>query len=323
MLKELTLKNLALKNLALKKHLGIVLGLWAISWAVAGATAEAKVQVSVTGRLSTANFYLAIGSRVRINFGPNRANVDGLFLGRVVESDGRSDEYLFLDLGRTRAYLVDRTNTQFSSPVRKPQPLLRPIEQWGETCGAYAMTHFWQQYALAGLRGNENLAAMMASERSRTRFLEQNVSQYYLSEPAEIQEVMQAHGKTFGVKCQTKTFSIGSLAADYVWRHVTLGTPVILEFLLGPDMLTSTYETVDFEKPGPIDSRLWIPRKKGQKSYGGHAIVAAAGFKAKGRRKVLVIDSNWEEPRIWDIDRYLGDRVAMKGTAFTTCGVNR
>lgn len=285
--------------------------------------AEAKVKISVTGRLSTPRFGLGIGSKVRLNFGSGRADADGLFLGRVVEANGRSDEFLFLDVQKTRAYLIDRSNTQFSQSPGRTQVILRGMDQWGSTCGAFAMTHFWQQYALVGLPGNENLAIMMSSERDRTKFLEENVSRYYLSRPVEIQSVMATHGKKFGATCRTKSFSVGSVAADFVWKYAKAGIPVIIEFYIGPNMLNSSYETVDFEKPGTIDSRLWVPRKRGERNAGGHAIVAAAGFVSKGNRKVLIIDSDWDQPRIWDIDRYLGERVAIKSMAFTVCGSAR
>jgi hypothetical protein len=301
-----------------RKKWGI--GLWAVTLSLLGLAAEAKVQVSVTARVSTERFALGVGTRVRLNFGAGRADADGLFLGRVVEADGHSDEYLFLDLQKTRAYLVDRTNTQFSQGPGRTQTVLRPIAQWGPTCGAYALTHFWQQYTLSGLPGNEELASMMASERGRTRFLEENLSHYYLSRKVQIGTIMKSHGKKFGVSCRTRNFKVGSIAADFLWRNTKAGIPVIMEYDIGPGMLTSTYETVDFEKPGMIDSRLWIPRRKGERSAGGHAIVAAAAFTAKGNRKILVIDSDWDQPRIWDIDRYLNEKVAIEEMGFTTCG---
>jgi hypothetical protein len=60
-------------------------------------------------------------------------------------------------------------------------------------------------------------------------------------------------------------------------------------------MVTSTYEN--------------LPHKVGQRANNGHAIVAASAFVAKGRRKVLELDSDWSEPRVWDLDKYLGSKT--------------
>ncbi|MBS1958325.1 MAG: hypothetical protein JST80_02530 [Bdellovibrionales bacterium] len=299
------------------KHLITVM--FAVAALIQG-TAEAKVQVSLIKRVSTDKFSFGVGSGVRINFGSSRAAVDGIFLGRVVEADGHSDEYLFLDTQKTRAYLVDRSNTVFVQNPGKPQTVLRPMDQYGGTCAAFAFTHYWQQYFLGLNPGNETLQTMMSSERERTKFLEENVSHYYLGRPIEIATIMKQYGKRFGASCKTVKFTAGSVAADFVYNYAKAGIPVLIDFNIGPNMLTSTYETVDFEKPGSIDSRLWIPRKTGERNSGGHAVVAAAGFTAHGRRKLIMIDSDWDQPRIWDIDRYLGERTAIKEMGFTVCG---
>ena len=68
-----------------------------------------------------------------------------------------------------------------------------------------------------------------------------------------------------------------------------------------------------------MDTRLWIPRKIGERNGGGHAIVAAAAFTSMGRRKVLVLDSNWSEPRVWDLDKYLGQKAAISEMVFHHC----
>jgi hypothetical protein len=288
---------------------------WASTWE----QASAPVQIELQARVRLDRFELGVGSRVKLVFSSQRGPVDGIFLGRVVESNGRGDEMLILDLQKTRAYLIDRVNARFSGRAGRAQLILRPMDQQGQTCAAYAFTHYWQQYALAGFPRNESLSEMMASERSRTKFLEENISRYYLDRSISVASVMKRLGVRFGAVCKTHQFASGSMAADFVYRHSKAGIPVLIDFFLGPNMVTSTYETVDFEKPGTIDSRLWVPRRKGEGVFSGHAIVSAAAFEARGRRKLLVIDSNWDQPRIWDVDRYLSDRTAAKEIGFTVC----
>lgn len=282
-------------------------------------TVQAQVQIQIEKRIRLGNVALGVGSHVKMQFTSKRATADGLFLGRVVESDGQSDELLFLDTHKTRAYLIDRTQVRFAPQAGKMQVVLRPMPQQGNSCAAYAFTHFWQQFALAGVGGNMDLAAMMSSERTRLQFFEENMSRYYLDNRINVVSIMKDFGKRFGVRCQTKVFSNGDLAADFIFENSRQGYPVLIDFFIGPNMVTSTYETVDFEKPGPVDSRLWVPRRRGERNSGGHMIVAAAAFEVRGRRKVVVVDSNWDQPRIWDVDRYLGGKTAVKEMTFSTC----
>jgi hypothetical protein len=92
-----------------------------------------------------------------------------------------------------------------------------------------------------------------------------------------------------------------------------------MEFWIGQKMLRSSYELMDFETQVEKDTRLWIPRRIGVRNGGGHAIVAAAAFTSKGRKKVLVLDSNWTEPRVWDLETYLGPETKISEMIFHNC----
>src|SRR5690606_2686701 len=127
-------------------------------------------------------------------------------------------------------------------------------------------------------------------------FLEESISRYYLGRSPDLKPIMKTFGERFGFKCKEKIFDDSKQAVEFVFSETLLARPVIMEFNIGKDMITSTYELEDFETKVEMDPRLWIPRKTGQRNSGGHAIVAAAAFMSKGRKKVLILDSNWTEP---------------------------
>jgi hypothetical protein len=62
-----------------------------------------------------------------------------------------------------------------------------------------------------------------------------------------------------------------------------------------------------------------VPRKTGERSGGGHSIVAASFFMLGDRPEVIVVDSDWSEPRIWDLNDYLDARTAIQEVEFISC----
>jgi hypothetical protein len=242
-----------------------------------------------------------------------------MFMGRMVKHNGVATDYLFLDLQKTRVYMVDTRNTKFSSSPGRTQPVVKPLDQYGGTCAAFAITHFWKQMYWAGYHGNAAFGQASTTEEGRTKLLEETISRYYMDHRVTMNSVMTNYGKRFGFNCKRMTFMTGSDAADFIYKKAVQGKPVLMEFDIGPNMTESTYEVVDYENPATPDPRLWIPRKVGMKNAGGHAIVAAAAFSVFGRKKIVVLDSDWTEPRIWDAERYLGAKTAMKTMGFYSC----
>ena len=97
------------------------------------------------------------------------------------------------------------------------------------------------------------------------------------------------------------------------------GKPLLIDFNIGPDMVSSTYEVKDYENPTSVDPRLWVPRQIGQRNAGGHVIVAAGSFISKGKKKLLILDSDWAEPRVWDLERYVARKSAYKEIGVHSC----
>lgn len=276
-----------------------------------------EVRVRVIDPVKQAGHKLGVGSRVELTYKTKNEIKPAVFLGRMVDQNNKNIEFLFLDEKKTRITMIDPQNLE---GFRKSdaQPIIRPIDQKGSTCLAYAVFHYWNHMYATGFSKPE-LEATMSSDRERMRFLEETIDIYYIQNRTNITNLMKHFGKRFGFKCKNTLFKNPKDAVDFIFNKTLEGQPVLIDFNISKDMLTSTYEVTDFEKPFSADPRLWLPRKVGQRMTSGHALVAAAAFKANGRKKVLVLDSDWTEPRVWDLDKYLGKKAAVKEMNFHTC----
>jgi hypothetical protein len=263
---------------------------------------------------------LLIGSKVEMSGEGKKTITSAQFLGRMVMQDGRSEEFLILDESQKRVLLVDYKNIQMKSGKTKSQAILSPIDQVGGTCAAYAFMHFWQQMYWSGFKGTKDFDFMMRDERERLKLFEESLGRYYLDRRVTANSLMTSYGKRFGFKCKSYKFSDAKKAADYIFEKTSEGKPVVIEFDIGgEDMVESDYVLQDYESRKKLDPRLWIPQAKGQKLSSGHSIVGAAGFVSKGKRKILVLDSNWTEPRVWDLDSYVGNKTIMETMGFYSC----
>jgi hypothetical protein len=277
-----------------------------------------EVEVKVISVSKHKNFQVGIGSKVELQF-PGRDVVrDALFLGRMVDQDLKDLEFLFLDQKLNRVYMVNPENLRGIRKSRT-QAIISPIDQMGSTCTAYGFFHFWNQTFVSKLESKEELSEVMSSDRRRMQYLEEIIDIYYIQNRTNITTLLKRDGERFGFKCKNNLFKDSRQAADFVFLKASEGFPVMIDFNIASRMVTSTYELTDYESPLSRDSRLWIPRKVGQRITSGHVIVVAGAFVSRGRQKLLVLDSNWVEPRIWDVERYLKRKAAVKEMGFHTC----
>jgi hypothetical protein len=130
---------------------------------------------------------------------------------------------------------------------------------------------------------------------------------------------MKRYGDRFGLKCKNNPQKDSLAAAEFLFAKASQGKPILIDFNIGADMVASDYEVTDYETPLSRDPWLWIPRKVGERNKGGHVIVAAGAFLSKGKKKLLVLDSNWSEPRVWDLQKYVASKASVKEMGFHTC----
>jgi hypothetical protein len=216
-----------------------------------------------------------------------------------------------------KVYLVDETAlTEVPTGLERVQKLMHPIDQEGGTCAAFAMYHMTMQLEKDGL------VKLGLDDDGRMKLLSYYINEYYLdgSRRESIEKILGSMGKKFGFKCNTKRFGDSSAALAYVSENFAAGKPLLVEFDVGTDMVNSSYATVDYAHPGSVDDpRLWVPRQVGQRDGGAHAIVLATGFTDRGHAMALVLDSDWAQPRIWDLEAYLPARARMDLVQFHGC----
>ena len=278
-----------------------------------------QVKLKVITAVKDLHYDLGIGSKVELTFIEKNEKKEFLFMGKMLGHPDLGEEILFMDEKDTRILMIDTESMTTNFLKTRMQNIISTIDQAGETCAAYALYHYWQQTDSVGFKGNNELGPVMGKERSRMKFLEESITRYYLGRSANLKLIMKTFGDRFGFKCKEKIFTESTKASDHVYNQTLTGKPVIMEFYLGKNMVTSDFEIEDYETNSEVDARLWIPRKIGEKNGGGHAIVAAAAFTSLGRKKVLVLDSNWTEPRVWDLEKYLGEKAAIDEMIFHSC----
>lgn len=277
-----------------------------------------EVTVKILDAKKHSNFDIGIGSTVELDFKTTNEKKKAIFLGRMVDQERKTIEFLFLDEQKTRISMIDPENISGFRKSRS-QAIIRPIDQVGSTCAAYGFFHFWNQTYVSALKSTPELPATMESDRRKMQFLEEAIDLYYIQNKINITTLMKKYGERFGFRCKNNPFTEAKLASDFLFQSASNGNPVLIDFNVGADMVSSTYEVTDYETPVSRDPRLWVPRKVGQRSNSGHVIVAAGAFISKGKKKILVLDSNWTEPRVWDLQRYISSKAAVKEMGFHTC----
>ncbi len=277
-----------------------------------------SVKVEIISLKEHQNFPLGIGSKVKLTFISNKITKEAIFLGRMVNQAIETEEFLFLDDEKTRILMIDSENIEGIRKSRA-EAIIRPIDQKGSTCAAYGLFHFWNQMYAAGFSQSENLSQMMSSDRTRLQFLEEAIDIYYLQNRINLTNMMKRFGKRFGTSCKGHSFKSSKEISDFLFSKAQEGKPLLIDFNIGPEMVSSSYEIRDYEKPVAIDPRLWVPRQVGQRNAGGHVIVAVGSFISKGKKKLLILDSDWSEPRVWDLERYVARKSAYKEIGVHSC----
>lgn len=297
---------------------GLILSFRAPAFAAPQAS---EIQIRIDRAQPHGAYHVGAGSPIMFELPNQNVQRDGLFLGRIVKPSGELDSFLILEPKTHNVLYIPAALAQISD--HGLENILDPYPQQGGTCTGYAIDHYMIQMALAGFRGNGALIKSLSSEEGRTGLLADAINQYYLvlQHRFSITGILDGYGKRFGFKCQDKKFSTAADARGYLLRELTQGMPVLISFNIGTQMRTTPFDLMTMHPASytKLDPRLWTPRKTGERNGGGHSIVAASLFMLGNRPEVIVVDSDWSEPRIWDISDYLDDHTAIQEIEFITC----
>ncbi len=293
------------------------------------------LKVVIEDAIEKNGFKVGIGSRMTIRVDKNRY-IEGTFLGRMVSRDRKSTDFLFYHYVDDKIYVVNKDKFDIYLGSRrvgesKTQPILDPLAQPGETCAAYAIDHFFHVLDLNEIEVTGSLREKLSTEDGRTNLLVQLVEDYYINErkhnninlilKGNIKSLVKSRAEKLGLNCRILGAKDPARFVADMLAAMTAGSPVILEFYIGQNMRTTQYQVVDPDKLHGEDRRLWIPRKRGEKNGGGHAIVASNFFYSpkSDRLKFMVQDSDWEEPRAWDVEEYITKRRKTSGMIAHVC----
>jgi hypothetical protein len=275
---------------------------------------QAGVKLNILRPVNNPLYQLGIGSFVEIEH--DKETMRGTFLGRMVNHEIFSEEFLLMDEKSGKVFLINSHSFRNKSRMH---PLISTIDQTGSTCAAYAIYHLWQQNNELYSAKSPELNKTFVQERTRMKLLEEAISRYYLGRSVNLNLILNKFADRFNFKCIVKTFKDVAKAKQFVYDRTQEAQPVMIEFNIGPSMAISTHGLQDFETGTVFDNNLWVPRKKGEKNKGGHVVVAAGSFQVNGKPKVMVLDSNWNEPRVWDLSDYFPASTAIEEMIFHTC----
>ena len=280
----------------------------------------AAVAMSPDRVISVGAFAVGIGSTVNLKTTDAKATGPAIFLGNALKPDGSSSYQMYLNKANKKVYYIDANN--FSKDNTKLQTILDTVPQAGGTCTGYAIDNFLQQTNFSGFVGTGALAGDLSTEDGRSTLLVDAVNQYYLvpQHKNSIVGIMNGYGKNYGFKCKKVVADTFEKAKSNLLANLTKGSPVIVSFNIGPNMAKSPFGLQMFDPTKPaMDDRLWVPRKTGERNSGGHSIVAAGSFELNNKTYMVMIDSDWSEPRVWDMDAFLNDRTQLDEIEFISC----
>lgn len=280
--------------------------------------AAADIQIKIDSAKPIGAFTVGIGSEVTLESTDARVAGPSVFLGKAIHPDGVAAYEIYLNKTEQKIYYIQASH--FESTAAN-QTVLNPYEQAGGTCTGYAIYDFLQQTHLSGLKGTGILSSKLSTEKGRTTLLVDNINEYYLTPQHRysIQGILNKYGKDFGFKCATYKYKTYEKLRERILNQLNAGSPVAISFNLGPDMYPSPISLNMFDTPERIDSRLWLPRKIGERKSGGHTIILAGSFEFNNKTYLVTIDSDWNEPRIWDMDLSLNSKTAIEEVEVSIC----
>lgn len=271
--------------------------------------------VEVVQPVAVASAAVGTGSLVKIN------SKSEIFLGQLVNHDGSFNSLMTLD--PKKSVVKFTTAAHFATALPEAQNVLKLFQQQGGTCTGYAIDDFILQNHISGLEGNDALKSAVADEEGRTSLLADAINQYYLvlQHRFSIQGILNGYGTDYGFSCRKKMFMDMTAALDFLKTSLKTGRPVLISFFIGQVISDGPFklERVDQTMTADKDTKLWLPRKIGERKGGGHSVVATGNFTVGGIDYAVMLDSDWTLPRVWDLNQALGDHTAFNEVEFFTC----
>ena len=266
-------------------------------------------------------FSIGIGSTVNLQSTDKKLNGEAIFLGNVLRGDGTESYRMYLSTKAKKIYYVD--SDHFARKKANLQTVIDPYQQVGGTCTGYAINGYLNQINYSGHLATNLLWDDLSTEEGRSQMLADAINEYYLT-PAHrysIRGILDKYGKRYGFKCKMVKTDSYEKAKKLVLTQLELGLPIMISFNIGKDMAQSPFGLEMYKNSEvKLDERLWLPRKVGERNANGHTIFAAGSFVMDGKTYLVTVDSDWHEPRVWDMDASLNHaKTALDEVEFIWC----
>lgn len=282
--------------------------------------ASANIDLVVTKAHPVGQFKVGIGSNVMLQSTEEELEGSATFLGQTLLPNEESSYQLYLN--HTKKTLVYLPAAYAPERNTAHQTLIDSYQQTGGTCSAYAINNFLHQTKLGGLKGTGELQKLLTTEEGRSFLLADAINEYYLTlnHRYSIRGILDKYGRSFGFKCKALRTDTYAKAQKFILDHLQTGQPVVVSFNIGPDMVNGPFKLNVYNQNLKLDERLWIPRRVGERNSGGHTIVAVGSFVHNKKPYLVMVDSDWSEPRVWDMDEYLNHKkTALDEIEFVSC----
>jgi hypothetical protein len=266
------------------------------------------------------NETIGIGSTINLSSTDLSLSGESIFLGSAVRTDGQSIFDIYFNKLNLKIEYID--SHRFANRRPNLQKVLDPVPQVGGTCTGYAINNYLNQISLSPFIGNGQLSVKLSTEEGRTELLVDSINRYYLmsSHRYSISGILKGFGIEYGFTCQSLQTNNYEKVKNKILSQLDSGYPVIVAFDFGPEMAKSPFQMEKVDSPdSELDDRLWIPRKRGERNSGGHTIVAAGSFEFNQKTYLVMVDSDWSEPRVWDMESFLNEKTAIDEIDFVFC----
>ncbi len=258
-------------------------------------------------------FDLSIGNKIRLS---NTAT-PVTFLGLMTHNHDRKDKVIiFSPPYEVHFYNLDQLQMK---PRLKLQKVVTPMDQATNTCSAYALYNFWHQQSLSE-NSSSTLHQSFSSERERMQFLEKALYGYYVENITDMDRLLNRFERLFQKRCKVSQFATVEEGKKFLSEHDYQSSPLLTEFWIGKqDMFVSPLTYHDVASRTELDPRQWVPRLVGERKRSGHMVVIVQEIKITDKTFLLVLDSNWTQPRLWDKEHFFQAKTAIKDMLFHVC----
>lgn len=268
-----------------------------------------KFLIEASAVASYSGFGLTQGEPVKIQFGEDSNRASAVFLGRLIGLQDTSPDLLFYEQERKLIHIIPiqklsiQRRSGESISAHDSSPIVRSENQEGGTCAAYSIFNCLRQLHYTGRDGNGTIAKQIETESGRQHLLVRLINEIYLKDRF-YEDVLSEVGKQYGFKFREVLYRDSLDLKKKITKSLRSGSPVMLRFDTNFEMATTPFTVLNHADGVEAERKMWMPRTSRKKAKLGHMVFALGIVEVEGIKKILISDSNWKVPRLWDLSAF-------------------